>query len=210
MRKWSALALGILARSGKDTEAARAIREIALREKSREAVAAYWIAAGLARDEGSRSAIADGLLHGADPRQRMYAATSLALLGGEASEATLRSRIEADDSALVRASIASALGYLGRREDAPALANAIQRLREPGLQGFTATALSFHGSVEAFLTLSEMCRSTTGPTVRRAAAIEGLGMMLGDSQPLLFAQVSKQANYTVFPEWMKGLFQVTL
>ncbi|HEV8112246.1 MAG TPA: HEAT repeat domain-containing protein [Planctomycetota bacterium] len=210
MRKWSALALGILARSGKDAEAARAIRETALREKSRESVAAYWIAAGLARDEGSRSAIADGLLHGADPRQRMYAATSLALLGGEASEATLRSRIEADDSALVRASIASALGYLGRREDAPALANAIQRLREPGLQGFTATALSFHGSVEAFLTLSEMCRSTTGPTVRRAAAIEGLGMMLGDSQPLLFAEVSKQANYTVFPEWMKGLFQVTL
>jgi len=210
MRKWAALALGIAGRTEKDSEAARAIREAATREKSREALAAYWIASGLGRDELARPSIRDGLENASDPRQRMYASTALALLGGEASEQALAGRLDADDSTLVQASIAAALGYLGRRQDAPALASVIQRLREPGLQGLTATALSFHGSVEAFLALSEMGRTTTGSPVRRAAAIEGLGMMLGDSQPLLFAEVSRQANYTVFTEWMKGLFQVTL
>jgi hypothetical protein len=58
--------------------------------------------------------------------------------------------------------------------------------------------------------LCEISRISSGSNVRRAAAIEGLGMMLGDSPPLLFAEVSRQANYTVFPEWVKGLFQVTL
>jgi len=210
MRPWAALALGILGRSSPQAEVAQAIREAGAREKSREATAAYWIAGGLAHDDLSRVAIGEGLVHASDPRQRMYAATALALLGGEASEQALRSRLDADDSSLVRASIASALGYLGRREDAPALAAAIQKLREPGLQGLTATALSFHGSIEAFLALNDLTKSSTGAPVRRAAAIEGLGMMLGDTEPLLFAEVSRQANYTVFPEWVKGLFQVTL
>lgn len=210
MRKWGALALGILARSEGDPAIAKAIREASTREKSREATAAYWIAAGLARDELSRPAIRDGLAHASDPRQRMYAATALALLGGEASITALRARLDPEDSPVVQASIAAALGYLGRREDAPALMSALQRLREPGLQGLAATALSFHGSVEAFMALSELARGDSGPSVRRAAAIEGLGMMLGDSPPLLFAEVSRQANYTVFNEWVKGLFQVTL
>ncbi len=210
MRSWAALALGILARPTGDPEIARAIRDAAGHEKNHDTTAAYWIAAGLARDDLALPNVRDGLSKAADPRQRMYAATALALLGGDAAEEALRTRLEADDSSLVRASIAAALGYLGRREDAPALANAIQKLREPGLQGLTATALSFHGSIEAFLALSEFSRSTSGSSVRRAAAIEGLGMMLGDKEPLLFAEVSRQANYTVFPEWVKGLFQVTL
>lgn len=210
MRPWAALALGILARPAGDPDAAKAIRDAASRDKSHDNSAAYWIAGGLAHDDLSLPTVRDGLVHAADPRQRMYASTALALLGGDDAEQALRARLDADDSPLVRASIAAALGYLGRREDATALASTIQKLREPGLQGLTATALSFHGSIEAFLALSEYSRSTSGPTVRRAAAIEGLGMMLGDHEPLLFAEVSRQANYTVFPEWVKGLFQVTL
>jgi HEAT repeat protein len=210
MRPWAALALGILARPGGDPDAARVIRDAGAHDKAHDNAAAYWIAGGLAHDDLALPYIRDGLLHAADPRQRMYASTALALLGGDAAEEALRSRLDTDDSALVRTSIAAALGYLGRREDAAALASTIQKLREPGLQGLTATALSFHGSIEAFLALSEYSRSTSGPSVRRAAAIEGLGMMLGDHEPLLFAEVSRQANYTVFPEWVKGLFQVTL
>lgn len=210
MRKWAALGLGVLARSEMRNDIGGAIRELAVREKSHESVPAYWIAEGLARDAASLEGITAGLTGAVDPTQRMYAATALALLAGEGAEKALRDRIDAEDSALVRAAIASALGYLGRPEDAHALAAAMQTLRDPDLQGLTATALSFHGSIEAFQVLCEITNQKSGAAVRRAAAIEGLGMMLAPSEPLLLAEVSRAANYTVFPEWVKGLFQLTL
>src|SRR5262249_37596236 len=145
-----------------------------------------------------------------DPASRMYAATSLALFEGDEAEKALRARIGVEDSALVRASIASALGYLGHPTDARALSAAMEALRDTDLPGLTATAPSFHGSIEAFRSLCEITNEKSGPGVRRAAAIEGLGMMLAPSEPLLLAEVSRAANYTVFPEWVKGLFQLTL
>ena len=210
MRKWAALGLGVLARAEQRSDLGAAIRGLAVRERSHESIPAYWIAEGLARDEESLEGITAGLTGAVDPVHRMYAATSLALLGGETSEMALRDRIDVEESALVRASIASALGYLGRPEDAHALAAAMRTLRDPDLQGLTATALSFHGSVEAFQTLVEITNQKSGAVVRRAAAIEGLGMMLAPAEPLLLAEISRAANYTVFPEWVKGLFQLTL
>ena len=135
MRKWAALGLGVLARSEMRNDIGGAIRELAVREKSHESIPAYWIAEGLARDATSLEGITTGLTGSVDPTQRMYAATALALLAGEGAEKALRDRIDAEDSALVRAAIASALGYLGRPEDAHALAAAMQPLRDPDLQG---------------------------------------------------------------------------
>jgi HEAT repeat protein len=209
-RKWAALGLGILARYEGRHELGAAIRELAARERAHESVPAYWIAEGLARDDGSLESIVAGLGSSADPTQRMYAATSLALLGGDAAEKALRARIDVDDSALVRSSIAAALGYLGYQGDARVLVDTLQKLKDPDLQGLTATALSFHGSVQAFQILIELSNQTSGNAVRRSAAVEGLGMMLAPIEPFLLADVSRAANYTVFSEWVKGLFQTTL
>lgn len=209
-RKWAALGLGILARYEGRHELGSAIRDLAARERAHESVPAYWIAEGLAKDDGSLDAIVAGLGKAADPTERMYAATSLALLGGDAAQKALRARIEAEDSALVRSSIGAALGYLGYQADAHVLTELMQKLRDPDLQGLTATALSFHGSVEAFQELVEISNQTSGSAVRRAAAVEGLGMMLAPTEPFLLADVSRSANYTVFSEWVKGLFQTTL
>ena len=209
-RKWAALGLGVLARTDGRHELGAAIRDLAGRERAHESVPAYWIAEGLARDDGSLDTIVAGLHGSADPTQRMYAATSLALLGSDGAQKALRARVETEDSALVRSSIGAALGYLGYQADARVLADLMQKLRDPDLQGLTATALSFHGSVEAFQDLVEISSQNSGAAVRRASAVEGLGMMLAPTEPFLLADVSRAANYMVFSEWVKGLFQTTL
>jgi HEAT repeat protein len=161
-RKWAALGLGILARYEGRHELGAAIREIAARERAHESIPAYWIAEGLAKDDASLDGIVVGLDTAADPTTRMYAATSLALLGGDAAEKALRARIDVDDSSIVRSSIGAALGYLGYQPDARVLAELMQKLRDPDLQGLTATALAFHGSVEAFQNLVEISSQTQG------------------------------------------------
>jgi hypothetical protein len=90
------------------------------------------------------------------------------------------------------------------------LAMVIETLREPSLQGLAATAISFHGAVEDFHALNALAKSGEGSGVRRASAIEGLGMLLGGSPPLVLGEVSRQSNYTVFTDWVKEMLQTTL
>lgn len=210
MRHWCALALGLVARKDADPAIRAAIRSAAGREKSRDAIGAYWIAAGLARDEKARPMLRDALFHTGDARQRMYAATSLALIGGEASLAVLRERMLTEESSLCRVALAQSLGILGDPRDAKAMLEMLVKFKEPMLQGLAASAIAFHGSREALMGLSEIARMKSGSSVRRAAAIEGLGMMLGTSPPLRLADASRQANYTVFSDWVRDLFQVAL
>ncbi|MFN0007287.1 MAG: HEAT repeat domain-containing protein [Planctomycetota bacterium] len=210
MRKWAALGLGIAARRAGDEKIPEAIRGALAREKNREAAPAYWIALGLARDEVARTAIREGLWRASDPRMRMYAATALAMIGGDPSARALRERLPEESSSLARVAIAQSLGYLGMPEDSGALADVLEKLREPGLQGLAATAISFHGGVEDFHALSRIAKSDEGSPVRRASAIEGLGMLLGGSPPLVLGEASRQSNYTVFTDWVKEMLQTTL
>jgi HEAT repeat protein len=210
MRKWAALGLGLCARKDGSESTAKSIRDALEREKNREAAGAYWIASGLARDEGAREKIREGLWRASDGRMRMYAATALAMIGGEASAEALRERMPEESNSLARVAIAQSLGYLGLPEDARMLAMVIETLREPSLQGLAATAISFHGAVEDFHALNALAKSGEGSGVRRASAIEGLGMLLGGSPPLVLGEVSRQSNYTVFTDWVKEMLQTTL
>ena len=86
----------------------------------------------------------------------------------------------------------------------------LNSLNQPELQALTATALAFHASYDSMRRLGEIAMRKDGASLRRAAAIEGVGMLLGRSLPLSLMDVSRQANYTVFNEWMDGLYQTTL
>jgi HEAT repeat protein len=214
MRRWAALALGIQARTGGDPDAAvrlaAAIRTAALSEKNQDSVGAYWLASGLARDEEARASIRAGLTECGNARQRMYAATALALLGGDPSLELLRARIHEEGQAPVRVAIAHSLGVMGRPGDAALVLGMLMRLNEPHLQGLAASSMAAHGSSEALMGLMELARLDSGSNVRRAAALEGLGMILAPHAPLAFADVSRAANYTVFADWVNGIFQTTL
>ena len=214
MRRWAALALGIETRDVVDPELvvklSSAIRAAALREKNQDSVGAYWIASGLARDEEARPSIRTGLTSCGNPRQRMYAATAFALLGGDPSVEVLRVRIKEESQALVRVAIAQSLGVLGRAPDVAPMLDMLARLNEPALQGLAASAMAAHGSPDALRALVELARLESGSNVRRAAALEGLGMILAPHAPMAFSDVSREANYTVFADWVNGIFQTTL
>jgi HEAT repeat protein len=209
-RRWCALALGILSHASGDAAVADAIRAASAREKSHDAQAAYWIAAGLARDAKALLSVRTALTSAKDPRQRMYAATALALMGGDDALAILRERRAADESALVQVAIAQALGSLGRSSDAAGLIDTLAHLRDPDLEGLAAVAMAFHGSSEALRGLSELVRLESGSNARRAAAIDGLGMLLGKRAPLSLSEISRSSNFTLFADFESDLFQVSL
>lgn len=210
LRCWSALALGIASRDTDDGQVREALRAATAVEKNRDALGAYWIASGMARDDQAMDAIKEALAQASNPRMRMYAATSLALIGTDAAHAALLERLSLEGSTAVRVMIGQALGYLGRPADAPAILEMMGGIREPDLQGLTAVAIGFHGSSEALRGLNELSRVNGGSSIRRAAAIDGLGMLLSREAPLAFGEVSRGSNYTVSPDWVLDLYQVAL
>ncbi len=209
-KRWAALALGVLARGTSDPETSKLLRAAWDREKNAEARGAYWLACGLVRDEAAIPDLAKELATAADPRQRMYAATALSLVGGARCAAILRDRLPKETNAMARVGIAQALGILGENQDVMGMRAALDQLAEPGLQGLAATALAFHGTPESLAQLGELSVSETGPRVRRAASIEGLGLMLARAKPLVLANLSRQMNYTVMPDWAGSLFLTML
>lgn len=211
-RPWAALALGILAHqdAGSGGPVAEALRAQLVKEKNRDTRAAIWLAQGLAGDRESVPALAEALASGADPRHRMYAASALALVGDDAARGVLLERAAREDSQLVRAAIAQGLGVIGRREDVPALYRTMREVSDPALRGLAITALAFHGSESAFTALRELAESTSTPSAALANAIDALGVMTSAPAPLALAEVSSASNFTLFSDWVAGLFQATL
>jgi len=210
MHAWAALGLGILGRKTPSADIGKALREAGEHEANPQNKSAYWIAAGLLRDEESLPLLEKALAEASDPRNRMYAATALALLDGDEAHRVLRADLVLDSSPLVRASIAQALGCMGRGEDVDAIAGSLDTLNDPDLQAMAATALGFHASYDALRKLADIVRSKDSSSVRRAAAIEGAGMALGRAAPLALMDVGRDSNYTVFNEWGTGLYRTTL
>jgi len=209
-RRWAALGLGVLARETSDPETSKLLRGALAREKHADGHAAYWIALGLVRDQGSIERLSAELANAADARQRMYAATALSLVGGARPAAILRERLSKETNSMARVGITQALGILGENQDVTGMRSALDDLAEPALQGIAATALAFHGTPEALAQLGDLSRSDAGTRVRRAASIEGLGLMLARSEPLTLSQLSRRMNYTVMPDWAQSIFMTTL
>lgn len=209
-RHWVALALGLLARQQPDPAIPAVIRAALKREKSREVTGAYWLALGLARDLESRGLLREALASGADARARMYAATALALIGDPESALIVRDAMRTEPNASLRVAYASSLSQFGVDRDAPVISAAFRELKDPSLQGLAASALAFHGTRDALGSLREFAREDQAASVPRAAAIEGLSIMLGSQRPYTFSEISRQANYTVFSDWLKGMLQVSL
>lgn len=214
MRRWAALGLGLLAHASSDPEitleATKAIRMARDKEKNRSASGAYCIASGLARDVASAPAIFEVLVNGGDPRQRMYAATALALLDDEGCLERLRQHAKVEQVGLVRVVMAEAIAHYGRPVDSPLLVEILTGLDDAYEQAVCASAIGAHGAPETLRALEKLARDGSTSTLRRAASIEGLGVMLSRAPTLALSEVARGANYTVFTDWVSSLFQTTL
>jgi len=208
-RAWAALGLGILAREAGDPSLASELAPALKRVKLVGERPAYWLALGLARAEGAFEVLSRELVDANDPQARMYAAQALALLGGERAHGILRERLAVERSDLARSQIALALGVLGRREDVEAITKSLAGLGDPMLQRQVASALAFHGTSDALVRLGAMLADEKLDTAVRAAAIDGLGMLLGKTPPLALAATARSSNPTLQPPWLREVYGTT-
>src|SRR6185295_9901270 len=104
---------------------------------------------GLAQDPQARGPLATALAQATDPKQRMFAALSLAMIRDEVSLAALRERLALERSPLARAGLLLAIGLQGHSADVPALLAELQTAIDPVLQGQVATALGESGNMQA-------------------------------------------------------------
>ncbi len=207
---WAALALGIHARGSADPRIAAALLAAGPRLRNEDSRPAVLLALGLAREVRAEARARAALERSDSPRERGYAATALALLGGDANRACLRARLERERSGFVRASIAQALAVLGDEADVPALFTALRRLADGGLQAVTAASLGQLGAVAALPGLDELARRADGSALLRATAFGGLGVLLARGAPLILPSLSRGANFALYEDWVFELFFVAL
>ncbi len=208
-RPWAALALGMLARRDNDAAAAKALLEALPSVNNAEDRPAYWLALGLSRAPQALGVLRTALGEAAEPRARMYAAQALALLGGDAVRDALLAQLESERSPLVRSQLALALGVLGEADDLDEIVATLDAVREPALQGQVAAAIAFHGSSAALAQLGSLLASEELEPAARAAAMDGLGMMLTRGPALSLNDSSRSANYPLFPNWLREVYATT-
>jgi len=210
-RPWAALALGILARSGDDDVARKAILAGLDVESDHSARGAYMLACGIARDREAGGALAGLVAESKDPRQRMFAALALAMSNAPEAHGVLRAQLETESSPLPRVALAQALGLIGVPDDAGVLVETLRDISVPDLQVLIAVALGFHGTEESMAGLMEIVRDDDTGATARGAALDALGLMLDASPGLQLVEASSSANFDVFPGWLiRALTTTTL
>jgi len=214
-RAWAALALGIHARVAQLEPDALLRARVALRqareeEKDDYTLAALDLAAGLSRDAEQYTAVHEASTKGQSPQRRNYAMTAMSLYGDQAALDALGARVLAEPDNVARLGGATALAVHGRAEDAPVLVALLQQHRASELRTQAAQVLGLHGTSAALDALLSASVDQKADRAVRAAAVQGLGLLLTRSPALAFADVSRQANYTVLPEWVRPLFHTTL
>lgn len=208
-RPWAALGLGILAREAGDPSSAAVLLEALAEVRSADDRGAYWLALGLTRSPRAQAPLAEALEQAADPRLRMYAAQGLALLGTAAARDALLGRLDDERSPLVRSQIALALGAIGAEQDLDAIVATLDSVAEPLLQGQVASAIAFHGSSAALARLGSLIADEKHDVATRAAAMDGLGMMLCSGEALTLGESARSGNYPQFPDWLREAYATT-
>jgi len=206
---WAALGLGLHARVSRDPSIARALLAAAPVVRNEDSRPAVLLALGLAQEPRAAALARAALEQGASPRERGYAATTLALLGGGTNHAFLRARLALERSGFVRASLAQGLAVLGDAGDVPTLFAALRGLAERGLKAVTAAALGQLGSASALSGLDELVVGGDSALVR-ATALDALGVLLERGEPLVLPDASRGANFALYEDWVFELFLLTL
>lgn len=214
-RAWAALALGIHARGAElEPEALalvrKSLRQARSEEKDDYTLAALDLSAGLVRDAEQYTAVHEASTKGQAPERRNYAMTAMSLYGDQSALDALGARVLAEPDLVARLGGATALAVHGRAEDAPILVALLKQHRAGDLRAQAAQVLGLHGTTAALDALLAASVDQKADRAVRAAAVQGLGLLLTRPQALAFADVSRQANYTVLPEWVRPLFYTTL
>lgn len=209
-RPWCALGLGLVARGSDAADVAGELRAAFARERYRQAEGAYCIAFGLARDPRAVPLLAGLVSKSGNAQTRAYAATALGLIDESAAHAALAAYVDVERQPQARVTAAFALASMGDAGDFERLRGVLEDMRDPELRTGAASALAFHGSLEALDVLERAANASREPSAARAAAIDGLGVMLAPDDPYRLGEAGRQSNHTRMPDWLRDVLALSL
>ncbi|MEM7306964.1 MAG: HEAT repeat domain-containing protein [Planctomycetota bacterium] len=210
-RPWAALALGLAAGATNDDELREALRTGYAEDRKRDRSDAYLLALGLAGDlSAEASTLLAGALASGDARTRGYAALGLGLAPRPAGRAALLAALPAESDPAALGRIALALALHGEPADASALGRALTQAKNPVSQGEIALALGFHGTYGAIEELVAALGKPELPDVARAAALDGLRLLLDGDRALVLPRVWAATDFTQLPWWVLELMRHTV
>ena len=210
LRGYAALALGLWNREHGEPDLHAEVRDAWKRDGNRDQSGAYLLAMGLGRDAKAVDVLFDVLATDANSWTRASAAEAMALLEGDAAKSALRAAIDTDACPYVRAVAAEILAWLGDPSDATRIVTMLREARTPEERTRLAGALGRVGGPTARRELFGMLDATTTDPRTRAAALTAIGIASSPDGARRLAPLGRDANFTVFPGWVRTLLASNL
>ena len=203
LRPWSALALGVLARSTEkcSSEASIALRREYAREGNRHNASAFLLAMGIAGDESAVPVIRKAMKAGSVDT-RVFAAQALSMIGGREAQHVLYRRLKIEKAPKARVAMAESLGYLGFAGDNDLLFSVLMERRDLDDMRALARAFGWLKGRDAVERLVGLSKGERVPKPVQATAIVSLGLALSRSPELVLAKLGRKTNFTLIPEWL--------
>lgn len=223
-RPWAALAIGVMERELSDSGAIVSADQIQALESALDStrsghdVAAYALALGIARSQGSSDKLVEQLNSQSDDAMRGHITVGLGLMNAKGATEQIQAILASSKyRATLLEQAAIALGLLGDRGVAGKLAVMLRtEAKSLASQAAIASALGFIGDSGSIDPLLEMFNNTEGAnrvTDRaRAFAIAALGIV-GDKEPLpwnskLSVDLNYRASASTLVEGGKGVIEI--
>ncbi len=199
VRPFAAIGLGLLARHDGLEDATSFLLDDLAHRKSPQLVASLCVAVGLAREKRAVRALSAIASEKGTAALRAHAAFSLGLIGETENTAPLLRQILADTrEPELQRECAFALGLLGDREALRILNDLVGHGGSAYVQGSAAVAIGRIGGRESADSLIGLLTDDEGPTMGRAMAAVGLGLMLDRSEGRRMARVAADLNWWLF------------
>lgn len=203
-RPWAALAAALMARRGESPELRATIRSAEIADGAR------CLALALSGDRTGSGTARDVLLRAPSPVDRQYAAAALGLIGDDAARDALIAGLALESQEQVRVEICQSLGGLGRPDDAARIADALAGAKSPRRSTHWGAAAGFHRTEEMLTALMKLVADPATTPAARAAAVEGLGLLLDPAPRPTLPALLRDANFAVMPSWLRTALTTTL
>jgi HEAT repeat protein len=199
VRPFAAIGLGLLARHPGHAGATGPLLHDLKNRASPQLLASLCVAVGLAGERRAIPILTQIASDQGTAALRAHAAFALGLIGDRAASAPpLRRILEDTREPELQREAALALGLLGDREALRILNDLVSHGGSAYVQGSAAVAIGRIGGRESVDSLVELLSDEMEPTMGRAMAAVGLGLMLDRSEGRNMARVAADLNWWLF------------
>lgn len=208
LRSWSALAIGVMARTAGERFPADLTEAIAFKvnEERGPKLSPYAVAAGLIGDEGVTQALLGKLETTKNDTARGYISLALGMIGDHRAIVPIQELVQ---SSTYRADLlrqaAIGLGLMADRAAVDVLLEALDSSKSLATKAAVADALGFIGDKRSIDPLIRMLEDPQGTALARGFAAAALGNICDPGELPWNTPISRDINYRAATETLTGL-----